>query len=187
MKKILVVVFVVAIGLFAIQANAQVPYVQIYFDNTFKQIDKDCPVAPIGTVLDSIYVVAHNFNMWVSGIEYMIDYPVQVMFVGDVFEDGQLSIGSSPTGIGITWTIPANGYAGLLCQKARFIWMCDDCSPANQNAYWTVFPNPDSGLLRAVRWPDNVPVLGVGMRSAICFTFPAEESTWGGIKALYSE
>ncbi len=191
MKRILVVVFVVAIGLFAIQANAQVPYVQIYFDDTFQISHKDCPNAPAGTVVDQIYVVAHNFDMWVSSIEYRIVYPSgSVLFLLDVIDPAtQSRIGQSNTGIVITWPNPADGSGGLLCQTANFIWMCDACilGGGNSNDQWVVVPHPDSGLLRAVRWPDNVSVTGIGMTALSCPTIPTEGATWGDIKVLYNE
>jgi hypothetical protein len=193
MKKVLVVVFVVALGLFAVQSNAQVPNVGVYFHTDgyggYSQMAANCPAAPAGTVLDSVYVVAYNFNMWVVGIEYQIEYPTMVSWVADRFTAGQLKIGSSPVGIGITWTLPQNGFGALLTQKAWFLWMCteDDCvNPLYQNTPWVVNPHPISGQLRAVRWPDNAPVPGVGLTSLLCpWTIPTEETTWGGIKAMY--
>lgn len=194
MKKVLVVVFVVALGLFAVQSNAQVPNVGVYFETDgyggYNTMAADCPAAPAGTVLDEIYVVAYNFNMWVIGIEFMIEYPPLVSWVGDVIDPAtQLSIGNSPTGIGITWPLPQNGFGALLCMKANFIWMCeaDDClNELNHNTPWMVQPHPDSGMLRAVRWPDAGTVAGVGLTSLVCpWIIPTEETTWGGIKAMY--
>jgi hypothetical protein len=193
MKKVLVVVFAVAIGLFAVQSNAQIPNVGVYFHHDgyggYSQMAADCPAAPAGTLVDSVYVVAYNFNMWVIGIEYKIEYPTLVSFMADIITPAQLKIGSSAIGIGITWPLPQNGFGALLCQKALFLWMCeaDDCvNVLHHNTPWVVVPHPDSGLLRAVRWPDVGTVAGVGLTSLLCpWTIPTEETTWGGIKAMY--
>lgn len=187
MKRTLVVVVAIAIGLFASVSSAQTPHVVVYFDNTMTQMDACCPLEPAGTVLQTLYVVANNFNMWVSGIEYMIDYPPALMFLGDFIGDHQLSIGQSTTGIGVTWPLPANGFDPLLCQKANVLWMCT-AGDAVYDQLLMVLPYPSSGKVRAIRWPDEAEFLGVGLTSVICPTeIPVQETTWGGIKALYNE
>lgn len=184
MKRILAVVFAVAIVSLGAIANAQTPNVSIYFDDNASQTTADCPAAPVGTVIDSFLVVANNFNMWMNGIEYAIDYPPQIGFLADIIPAGRLSIGSTPIGIGITFPIPGSAFGAFVIQKVYFIWMCDGCD-GNQNAPIAVVPYPSSGLVRAVRWPDLAVVPGVGMTSLICATVPAEETTWGKVKALY--
>jgi hypothetical protein len=186
MKKSLVVVVAIAIGLFASVASAQIPHVVVYFDNTMTQMDACCPDAPAGTVAQDLYVVANNFNMWVSAIEYMIEYPPALMFLGDFIGDNQLSIGNSATGIGISWPIPANGFSPLLCEKASVLWLCAAGDPI-ADQLMIVQPYPSSGKVRAIRWPDEGEVLGVGLTSVVCPTvIPVQETTWGGIKALYN-
>jgi hypothetical protein len=63
--------------------------------------------------------------------------------------------------------------------------MCQLCVGISEVAI-DVVPNPDSGQLRAIRWPSDEFVTAVGQRSLICTTVPAEETTWGSIKALYN-
>jgi len=185
MKKILVVVFAVVVMLGAAQVNAQVPHVAVFFSNGSNAAN--CPAEPPGTVLDSISVVAVNFDMWMNGIEYQISYPPQMLWLGDFIGDGNLKIGSSPTGIGITFPIPLNAFGPAVVQTANFFWMCDSCDLPNQNQPVVVGPYPSSGVVRAVRWPDLVVVEGVGLTSLICPTVPVQEKTWGGIKALYND
>jgi hypothetical protein len=187
MKRILVVVIAVVIGLMAINANAQIPNVQVYFDYNLTETGANCPVAPPGTVLDSCYVVANNFNMWMNAIEYTIDYPPQILWVGDVFPTDRLTIGNSPSGVGVSWPLPGNAFGALVIQKIRFYWMCDNCDPQgpNADAPISVLPYPLQSTVRAVRWPDLAIVPGVGMTSLICATVPVEETTWGGIKSMY--
>lgn len=208
MKKTLVVVVAIAIGLCASVSSAQIPNVVVYFDNTYTQQSALCPQVPAGTVFDELYVVANNFNMWMSAIEYTVELPPSLMFLGDIIdEDTQLKIGSAVTGIGISWPLPANAFGALRCQKLSVLWQCQNlgglggpppdtapqCVLADGVTGFTdhtinVLPYPSSGLVRAVRWPDNVVVVGVGLTSVICgSTIPVEETTWGGIKALYDE
>jgi hypothetical protein len=201
MKKTLVVVVAIAIALSASVASAQIPNVVVYFDITSTQMDAVCPPDPAGTVFTDLYVVANNFNMWVSAIEYQISLPPSLMFLGDFIGDNQLSIGSAVTGIGISWPLPANGFEALRCQRISVIWQCQNIGTVEDPACVLadgvtafndhlihVLPYPTSGKVRAIRWPDNVEVLGIGMTSVICGqTIPVEETTWGGIKALYDE
>ena len=186
MKNVLVVVIAVAIGLTAVNASAQVPNVSIYFDDTFLETGKNCPVAPIGTMLDSVYVVANNFNMWMNAIEYKIEYPPQVLWLGDYFPPDRLTIGNSGTGdgVGVSWPLPANAFGPLVVQTSRFYWMCDNCDGIF-NTPWIVLPYGTQATVRAVRWPDLLIVPAVGMTALICPTVPVEETTWGGIKAMY--
>ena len=194
MKKILVVVFAVVVMLGAAQVNAQVPYVQVYFDEYWQtSVLPECPMDPPGSVVSTLYVVAHNFNMWMNGIEYMISYPTELTWLGDSIGPDRLSIGNSPTGIGITWPIPGNGFGGILAQTANVLWMCQGCDATNITISVLKHPStPCSGpdcanLVRAVRWPDLGLVFGVGMTSVVCPVIPVQETTWGGIKAQYND
>ena len=192
MKKVLVVVFAVAFGLSAV-ANAQVPNVSIYFDEGLQFTQANCPAAPIGTVAQTLYVVANNFGIWMNAIEFAIVYPPQLLWTGDVDKslEGELSIGSSPWtgsgtgGIGIAFSPPKDGFVQLVVLEVNVVWMCNDCGPANLDAPIIVVPFEASGLVRAVRFPDLATVIGVGMTSLICATTPVEETTWGQVKALY--
>ena len=191
MKKILVVVFAVVVMLGAAQVNAQVPYVQVYFDEAWQTpVLESCPDLPPGTEVSTIYVVAHNFNMWMNGIEYMINYPTELTWLGDSIGPDRLSIGNSPSGIGVTWPVPGNGFGGLLVQTANVLWMCEGCS-SNDITITVVrhpfTPWPETHLVRAVRWPDLGIVQGVGMAAAVCLIIPVQETTWGGIKAQYND
>jgi len=190
MKKILVVVCAVAFCLGAASADAQVPYVQVYFDSLHTEsVLEECPTDPQGT----LYVVAHNWGIWMSGIEYQINYPPEMTFLGDfIDEDRQLSIGSSPTGISIAWkNAPGAAFVSLRLQTVSVWYTCDGCQV--QNITVTVVKHPVSDptqpnhMVRAVDWPDEADHWGVGMASVICPTVPVEETTWGGIKAQYGD
>jgi len=183
------ILIAVCLSVFASIAFAQTPYVAVYFDmEDYSRSIAICPPEPIGAVIDSIYVVAGNFNMWMNAIEYAIEYPDVVLWGGDMIDDyGVLMIGNSPGGITLAWTLPANAFEPLLVQKARFIWMCTDNDIyACGEKHIRPVAHPVSGQIRAVRWPDLATFSAVGYWAVICPCIsPTEETTWGGIKALY--
>lgn len=171
----------------AASASAQVPYVQAYFDelHTVTVLDQ-CPTEPIGR----LYIVAHNWGIFMSAIEYQIVYPPQITFLGDfIDEENILSIGQSPTGIALAWkNIPGLAFESLRLQEVSVAYTCTACN--DQDITITVVKHPASDptqpnyLVRAVDfWLSEF--WGVGMASVICPTVPVEEATWGGIKALY--
>ena len=176
--------YVLCLVICATTVSAGVPNVAVFFDKNLQQMVGTCPYAPEGSVLDTVFVVANNFDMWMGAIEYSIQYPPQVVWLIDLYPANTLTIGTSPYGITTAWTIPANAFVGLVVQRAVILWVCDGCG-SSVNEPLVVLPHPMSGFLRAVRWPDLVNVNAVGLTSIICPTIPAQETTWGGIKALY--
>jgi hypothetical protein len=186
MRKVLLVfsaLLVLSLGTSIVSAQPT-PNVQVFFDEYFGQTSLEgCPADAPGTVTGTLYVVASNFNMWISAIEYSIDFPPQIIFGGD--DTGGLNIGSSPAGLATSWPFPINGYSPVLVNKVTIIYNCQLCFEG-MDIPITVIPHLLTGYVRAVRWPDNTLVNGVGMKSLICPTVPAEETTWGNIKALYN-
>jgi len=182
MKRLLMVA--VCVSFLTVAAEAQIPRVQIYFDSDFRQTNAWCPGQPPGTVVETAYVVAENFDIWLSAIEYSIEYPMQVMFIADVIDPSLLHLGMSPDGIAIAFPTPGNAYQQLLVQKIIFLWMCDVC-PLHTAYYWRVGAYPGELLPRAVSWPNEDFVDAQGGTSVICGGSPVETSTWGLIKAMY--
>lgn len=189
MRKVLVVVsalLVLALG--ASIVSAQIPNVQVYFTSdwgTYGAAHLDqCPAGTVGT----LYVVANNFNMWMSAIEFYIEMPalLGMSVIAESYPNDGLAIGTSyiSPGVAIAWPLPQNAYSPCLVAEITVLYggvCCDE----GENIPIIVHPHGDTGLVRAVRWPDNGTVLGVGQTSLICPTVPAEETTWGNIKALY--
>ena len=182
--KFLRIVLLIIVLVFSVvpEAAAQTPIVKIYFDAEFNADYAFCPDAPSGTVVDTMYVVALNFDMWINAVEYQILFPPSMMFLADWVDNSALTIASSPAGIWIAWTVPQSAFEPFLLQKVIFIWRCSDCEGINETVSLVEFPY--SGMVRAIRWPDNETVLGVGSTAGICFA-PPRETTWGQIKALY--
>jgi hypothetical protein len=185
MKRALLTIAIVCTIAIAGSALAQTPNIAVYFDANYQVGSENCPAAPPLSVLDTLYVVGHNFNMWIGSCEFQIDYPPQMQIMGDIY-DSDLQIGNTWSGIGLVWNPPKNGFVDALLCRVRFLWNCDDCQGTPGNGYpIQVNPHPDSGLLRAIRWPDLYEQTAVGMLSYICPQVPVEESSWGQIKALY--
>jgi hypothetical protein len=176
--------------------TAQTPYLQIYFDQGLTEESANCPPAPVGTEIGTIYIVAHNFDAWLNAIEFRINYPPQMLWLGDQYGPNALNLGNTYEGIGLAWTIPFNAFVPNVIATAVFLWMCDDCASSNMNQVICFDVYPGSGYLRAVRWPDLELVYGQSGTAVICPTcgswvpcdqlpIPVERTTWGGVKALY--
>lgn len=157
------------------------PTVGVYFDEAYTVMQKPCPGPG---VFDYMYVVAYNFDAFILGIEYMISYPPSMTWIADL-EIPPVTIGSSPTGISMGWDTPRNGFGGVLVQEVAFTWQCDGCNAMNEDDPIVVMPHPEFGFVRAVDFPNYEFINAVGMTSLVCATVPAEETTWGQVKALY--
>ena len=181
----LVIIALVVVAGHAPVSHAQIPIVQIYFDEDLIFTGAPCPGMPPGTVFQNLYVVAEDFNMYMSAIEYRIQYPTLLMFLSDEIDPSFLVTGTSPEGIVITFPTPQDAFGKLLVQKVFVIWMCDSCGPGNIDTPLRVRSHPASAKVRAVRWPDGEFVDGWGVLSLICGSLPIHETTWGEIKALY--
>jgi hypothetical protein len=185
MKKVLAVVLAAAfVSITATGAMAQpVPFVQFTFDRNMTITAMDCP----GTSADvqSGYIVAVNFNVFFTAIEYSVAYSPMMAYLGDVkVNDNQLNIGSSNTGISSAWSLPMSGFEPINILEVLFTWSCDNgCYDPEAILVGT---NPTTGLLQYTRWPDNELFSAIGMTSLVCpGAVPVEDTSWGGIKALY--
>jgi len=183
----LAVLLAAALLLSAAPADAQIPNVQVYFDENLQHTQGFCQGE---TVLDTLYLVANNFNMFLSTIEFKILYPQQgqLIWINDLHTNNPLWLGFSPTGITITWPAPQNAYGPLPFMAIEVLWVCDECETFGPWSTLVVVPHPGTGKLQAIRWPDFVTIDPVGMTSIICpQTIANEETTWGRVKALYRE
>lgn len=194
MKKILAVAFAIAILSLGFNASAQVPFVQVYFDDYGTVGGRDCP--PCGPEqIDVLSVFALNFNMWMLAIEYMIDYSPALSFLGDIANPGALNIGQSVTGISWSYPVIGNAFGPYRTQQTNVFWnCCDDCNnpPGYINSAVVVMAHPGSNPPatgpRAVEWQTFRTVDAIGMTSMICQRPVATQtSTWGGIKSLYNQ
>lgn len=159
--------------------EASVPHVAIFFDNKLQTQAMDCPGQG---VLDTLYVVAINWNCFVQGIEYGIEYPPQLLWLADV-DTPDVTLGNSPTGLSAAWSLPQNGFFPIVIHKVIVLWQCDNCQ--SPDGPLRVVPHPLFGFVRVVQWPSFTFTNGIGLTGLVCPTVPTEETTWGGIKAMY--
>jgi hypothetical protein len=177
-------------GASLVNAGGPIPNIQVYFTSewgTYGQTHlQECPPDPPGTVVGTLYIVAINFNMWMSAVEYQVNYPPQFIWLAD--NTGGIDIGQSPTGIATSWPLPQNAFVPYAVNTVTFIYNCQLCN-SGPNIPICVVPNPAaiSGQVQAVRWPDGTLIPAIGMKSLICPTIPVEETSWGQIKALYND
>jgi hypothetical protein len=182
MKRLLSVFFTVVIIGASFNAKAQIPFVQVYFDKHGTSDTRFCPpeVTP-----DTLSVYAVNFNMWMSSIEYKINYGPAINHVDDIFEIRGTINGNSAWGLKKSFRDPVDASVPVRVQRAVVVWFCTDCAGFLDTPV-EVVPHPDNVKVRAVRWPDDVFIEGVGMSSTICpWATPSRESTWGQVKSLY--
>jgi hypothetical protein len=187
MKKVLAVVLAAALlGVSSFGVSAQVPNVQAYFDANLTETSRDCQ--GVG-VLQDVFIVANNFNMFLSAIEYGVDYSgaaAELIYLGEI-SAAPLALGTTPIGVAQSWNLPQNAFGPLVVMKVIMQWNCDACQLPAQNAPIVVVPHQVSGFLRGVRWPDQLLVTGLGMTSVVCAgPVPVQETTWGQIKSLYN-
>jgi hypothetical protein len=173
-----------------------VPYFQVYFDDasngSFGETSANC--GQVGHPV-YLYVVARNFESWLSAVEFKVDFPDGIMYVGETItpptQGTILSIGNSNIGLTVSTSLPRNGFGepGVLITTIFAIWTGDCyCQLGPSPIVVGPYPYPDPGKTHpsGVRWPDLVEIPAVGMTSLLCpGVVPTQESTWGGIKALY--
>jgi len=197
MKRALAGVLVAAIvGFSAGGASADaVPYFQVYFDDasngSYGETQAVCGQVGMPVYL---YVVARNFESWLAAIEYKIDFPPGLMYVGETLAPPSqgtiLSIGNSEVGLTVSTSLPRNGFGepGVLISTIFAVWTGECyCQAGPQPIVVGPYPYPNPKTHPSgVRWPDLVEIPAVGMTSLLCpGPVSTQESTWGGIKALY--
>jgi hypothetical protein len=191
MKKALAgVLAVVMTGVLTGSAMAQVPNVQVYFDSAHTQTQTSCPGGtPFAGPPVNLYVVANNWNMNITGIDFSISYPPSLLWVADQLTDPstQAAIGTSPTGVAIATAncCPFNGFQSVEVLYPLVLWGNCDCSGGPQ-AVVVGGADPSKPGPTAVRKEDFTEHAGVGMTSLICpGAIATEPTTWGQVKALY--
>lgn len=187
MKRALAgVLAVVMTGVLAGSAMAQVPNIQVYFDLSHTQTQRDC--GPQGTP-DSLFVVMNNWNMNVAGVDFSITYPSVMIWLGDNLPDPstQVKIGTSPSGIAIAYANCCfqNGFQSVEVLRPLVLWGPCDCSSPKSVVVGGYTPLGKTQPT-AVRKEDFQEFSGVGMTSLICpGAIATEPTTWGQVKALY--
>lgn len=192
MKKALAGVLAVAmVGVLAGSAMAQVPNVQVYFDPAHTQTQTTCPGgAPFAGPPVELYVVANNWNMNITGIDFSISYPPSLVWVADNLPDPltQVAVGQSPTGVAVAYANCCflNGFLSVEVLRPLVIWGVCDCNQPPQAVVVGGYTPLGKTQPTVVRKEDFTEHSGVGMTSLICpGAIATEPTTWGQVKALY--
>ncbi len=184
MKRVFAIALTLCLLFVAGAAVAQTPYIMVYYDNFYTIGNKDCPSGPPGTILDSVFVVAQQFNRWFVSVEYSINYPTQMSYFFEI-PTSTLHLGNTVDGIAQTWSFPVSGYEPALLNKVYFFWNCDGCVVSNIPV--VVANHPQTFQLGGVQFQTLEYFSVTGMTSLVCGTTPVEDTTWGNIKALYEQ
>jgi hypothetical protein len=158
------------------------PFIAVYFDQAYQTEAKN-PCPGIG-VFDNLYIALVNANVFVSGVEFAVNYPPQLTWVADL-NTPPVTVGNTPNGISMGFALPQNGFSALEVCQVLVMWNCDGCSVFNVPVVVTA--NPNTGFLGFTDFPNYSLFPAVGLTSLICATVPTEETTWGKVKSLYGE
>lgn len=108
----------------------------------------DCPYAPPGSVLDTLYLAIEGFTTPIEGIEYRIQFPPEIMWIGYTEPDLGLRIGDPENGISMAFFDPVNAYDWIIIQELIVLWLCNGCTTTNIPIEITV--HPSTSFLRVV-------------------------------------
>ena len=159
------------------------PFIAVYFDQSF-QVEAQDPCPGIG-VIDTLYVELVNADVFVTGVEFAVNYPPELTWIADIDKQPVVN-GTTPTGFSIGWATPQNGF-GVAIDVCRVIviWNCDGC--ATTDVPVDVVANPNTGFIGFTDFPNFNLFPAVGLTSLICPTVPTQDTTWGKVKSLYGE
>jgi hypothetical protein len=141
-------------------AIGQTGTLTVYFDPEWTVRTTECP----GPVVGSLYVVAENFDMFVAGMEFKVEYPPCMTWLADL-DIPPVTIGSSPSGVSMGWALPQNGFFPFQVLRALVLWNCSGCTEPNQHV--SVVAHPATGCCQAARFPDYVCVEAIGRTSVV--------------------
>jgi hypothetical protein len=164
--------------------SAQTPFIAVYFDQSYQAqtpLGSSCPGIDVPGTL---YIALLNANVFVTGVEFAVDYPPEMTWVADLNKQ-PVTVGTTPTGFSMGWSLPQNGFSPIDICEVLFTWNCDGCAVTNIPI--VVIPSPITGFLGFTDFPDNNLFPAVGLTSLICPTIPTEKTSWGKVKSLYGE
>jgi hypothetical protein len=189
MRTATLIVFVLLV-VSATAVSAQIPFIAAYFDHTYQTeaqppYPATDPCPGVGQ-LGELFIALVNANVFVSGVEFAVNYPPAITWLSDN-ETQPVTIGTTPAGLSMGWSTPQNGFKAVFVCRVVFMWNCDSCDQQFLNNQIVVVPHPATFLVGYTDFPGFNQLNAVGLTSLICATIPAEETTWGKVKALYGE
>jgi hypothetical protein len=152
MRVFSAIVVVALLAAAATPAPAGPPYLQVYFGVSHGDSVYAIQSCPGYGVLDTLYVVAHDFDAYVLGIEYQVSLPPTITFIADL-DLAPVVLGSSTTGISMAWSVPRNGYQPLLVQRILVMYTCTGCGIPNATISVQPYPPTGDPYPRVVTWP----------------------------------
>jgi hypothetical protein len=177
-------------GVIAGSAVAQVPNVQVYFNLAHTETQAFCPGGPPGTVVTTLYVVMNNWNMNITAVDFSIQYPASLAWVGETLPQTEtmIAVGSSPVGVAIAYAncCAPDGFQAVEVLRVNALWGPCDCGQGPQALVVGGYTPLGKTQPTAVRKEDFQEFAGVGMTSLVCpIGVATEATTWGQVKALY--
>lgn len=167
-------------------ASAQIPFIAVYFDQYYSvealpppPCSDPCP--GVG-VIDYLWIALANANAYVTGVDFKVNYPPEMIWMQDIGTQ-PVTIGNTNAGLSMAWALPQNGYNAVPICQVKFMWNCDFCPSPNIPV--VVVQNPSTMFLGFSDYPNYVLHPAVGLTALICACVPAEETTWGQVKALF--
>lgn len=167
-------------------ASAQVPFIAVYFDQYYSK--EALPPPPCANpcpgvgVIDYLWIALVNANRYVTGVDFKVAYPPEMIWLADLGTQ-PVTIGTTNTGFSMAWALPQNGYNVVPICQVQFMWNCSSCPAPNIPV--TVVQNPYTQFLGFCDYPRYDLYPAVGLTALICACVPAEETTWGHVKALF--
>jgi hypothetical protein len=160
MRALVFLALAAVLGLAVSSAAAQ-PIITVYFDENFTQQEMDCP----GPGLDTLWVVAENFDQFLTGFQFKVDLPPSMIWLANIYTP-PVTIGTTPTGISMGLPLPVNGFVPVRVLGILFLWNCVDCSLPN--GLVEVVDHPVFGDILATNWPTFEEVPAAGGSAVVC-------------------
>jgi hypothetical protein len=137
-------------------AVAGTPTVSVYFDEamTLQSVDRLSPGQ------HTLYVVAEDFDAYLTAIEYQIDFPAGMTWIEDV-DMPEVKIGTTHEGITQAWGTPIDAFSPVVVAKVLVDWRPADAS----GGVLEVRPHPRTGFVRATAAPDHHVIKAKGGRA----------------------
>lgn len=181
--SLLLVVIIIGISLPVV---AQTPKIQVFYDPAMGPLHTNRVCQGVG-VLQTLYVIALDFNTFLSGAEFQLEYPPELVWIADQAVP-PVTLGSTPAGISMGWATPLNAFGPVVLCEPLVMWTCDFCPVFNLHKV-NVKPHPLFGASnpRVTDWPDNDLIEANGVAAKVCFFIATEETTWGQIKEIYRD
>ncbi|MHC4060747.1 MAG: hypothetical protein ACYSR6_03925 [Planctomycetota bacterium] len=198
MPKIIKITVIMVIATVAVTHSSSIaeggtPSISIYFDADLSTYGDNCPSAPPGTTIDTLYVVADSIGTPIKSIEYRVKLVPSLQYIEDLIPSGS-STGTTVTGITQSWPTPIDASSKFVVAMIIVVWLCDHCHPGNQHQLVCTDTHPATGYLRAMTdgdtwiYPNSWPGItcpASPIRRCVTSQTPVNPASWGEIKAIY--